>query len=240
MKIIKHARLLLLTTFILALTFTSRSQVNFYASGGPEIVFSLAEIDDPTRSGSNILRFSPVFNIQVNGNVDFGKHFGFVFGGAIRNVGFIYEYADTAVGSTNTVKKKYRNYSFGIPIGIKLGLMNKWLFYGGYEIEFPFAYKEKTFINGSKQDNKINTWFSSRVPSYYNSVFVGVQFPYGFSLKFKYYFSEFFNQNYQNPDGSQPYLGLKSNVWYFSLNFGIFRNSRAYIEGNNKKNKDFY
>lgn len=139
MKITKSAKLLLLTTFLLGITFTGRSQVNFYAFGGPEIIFSLAEIDDPARSGSNILRFSPVFNIQVNGNVDFGNHFGFVFGGAIRNVGFIYEYADTTVGSTSTFKKKYRNYSFGLPIGIKLGMMNKWLFYGGYEIEFPFA-----------------------------------------------------------------------------------------------------
>ena len=219
-------KLILILFIITGIAFQATSQVKVYASGGPEIIFSLAEIEDQARSGSNILRFAPWFNIQVNGNVDLGKHFGFLFGGAIRNVGFIYEYSDVEPESNATIKKKYRNYNFALPLGIKLGVMNSWLFYGGYEIEFPFAYKEKTFINDVKQDVKITNWFSSRVPSYYNSVFVGVQFPYGFSLKFKYYISEFFNQNYRDNDGGLPYKGLKANVWYFSLNFSIFQNKK--------------
>lgn len=223
-------KFLILFVILISISPLLKSQVKVYASGGPEIIFSLAEIEDQVKSGSNILRFAPWFNIQVNGNVDFGKHFGFTFGGAIRNVGFIYEYQDPTDGSSSTIKKKYRNYNFALPVGIKLGKMNSWLFYGGYEIEFPFAYKEKTFINGVKQDLKVTDWFSSRVPSYYNSVYVGVQFPYGFSLKFKYYLSEFFNQNYRASDLSNPYAGLKANVWYFSLNFGIFRNSKAYYK----------
>ena len=235
-------RLFFLSIIIASISLTANAQVRVYASGGPEIIFSLAEIEDPVRNGSNILRFAPWFNIQVNGNVDIGRHFGFLFGGAIRNVGFIYEYADTEPESNATIKKKYRNYNFALPVGIKIGVMNSWLFYGGYEIEFPFAYKEKTFINGVKQDAKISTWFTSRVPSYYNSVYAGVQFPYGFSLKFKYYFSEFFNQNYTAPNGSQPYMGLKANIWYFSLNFGIFRNTKAYYKQktNAKDKKEYY
>jgi len=234
-------KLILILIIAASLTFQATSQVRVYASGGPEIIFSLAEIDDPVRSGHNILRFAPWLNITVNGNVDFGKHFGLTFGGAIRNVGFIYEYSDTEPGSNAIIKKKYRNYNFALPVGIKLGLMNSWLFFGGYEIEFPLAYKEKTFINGVKQDAKITGWFTGRVPSYYNSAYVGVQFPYGFSLKFKYYFSEFFNQNYQAADGSYPYQGLKSNVWYISLNFGIFRNTKAYYnEKYRKENKKEY
>lgn len=231
---------LLIFLITIGISFHAKSQVRVYASGGPEIIFSLAEIDDDVKSGSNILRFAPWFNIQVNGNVDFGKHFGFVFGGAIRNVGFIYEYADTE--STATIKKKYRNYNFAMPFGIKLGLMNSWLFYGGYEIEFPFHFKEKTFVNGAKQDTKIVDWFTSRTPSYYNSLYVGVQFPYGFSLKFKYYLSEFFNQNYRASNGDLPYMGLKSNVWYFSLNFGIFRNTKAYYKEKYRSEgkKDYY
>jgi len=179
------------------ISFQATSQVKVYASGGPEIIFSLAEIEDQAKSGSNILRFAPWFNVQVNGNVDLGKHFGFLFGGAIRNVG---------------------------------------------EIEFPFSYKEKTFINGVKQDTKITGWFTGRVPSYYNSVFVGVQFPYGFSIKFKYYLSEFFNQNFRAPGGGLPYMGLKSNVWYFSLNFGIFRNTSTYYKQKYHKEgkKEYY
>jgi hypothetical protein len=210
------------------LTFQATSQVKVYASVGPEIIFSFAEIEDPVRNGYNIMRFAPWLNITVNGNVDFGEHFGLTFGGAFRNVGFIYDYNDTAAGSNLAIRKKYRNYVFALPIGFKVGKMNSWLFYGGYEIEFPFAYKEKTFINNTK--TKIVEWFTPRVPAYYNSVYAGVQFPHGFSLKFKYYFSEFFNQNYQASDGSYPYLGLKSNIWYISLNFGIFRNPKAYYD----------
>lgn len=230
--------LILLSGILLKLN----AQVRVYASGGPEIIFSLAEIEDQIRTGSNILRFAPVINIQINGNVDFGKYFGLNFGGAIRNVGFIYQYTDTDPESNSTIKKKYRTYNLGIPVGIKLGVMNKWLFYGGYEIEFPFHFKEKTFVNNSKQDTKIVDWFTTRVPSYYNSFYAGVQFPYGFSIKFKYYLSEFFNQNFRNPDGSQPYMGLKSNIWYFSLNFGIFRNNNAYYKQKNHKagKKEYY
>ncbi len=222
------------------------SQTKVYATGGPEIIFSLAEIDNNGQTGGNILRFAPVLNIQAFGNVDFGKHIGLIFGGAIRNVGFIYEYSDPGDGVITTIKKKYRNYDFGIPLGIKLGVMNKWLLYGGYEIEFPFHYKEKTFIEGTKMDYKITDWFSARTPSYYHSVFVGMQLPYGFSLKFKYYFTEYFNQDYfDGASNSYPYQNLKSNIWYFSLNFSIFRNNRImykeYEENRRKSKKDgFY
>jgi hypothetical protein len=233
-------KLVLLLFITAGIVFQTKSQVRVYASGGPEIIFSVAEIDDPVRNGYNILRFAPWLNLQVNGNIDFGRNFGLTFGGAIRNVGFIYQYNDTAVGSNLVIKKKYRNYVFALPVGFKVGVMNSWLFYGGYEIEFPFAYKEKTFVNNTK--TKFVEWFTGRVPTYYNSVYVGVQFPYGFSLKFKYYLSEFHNQDYVASDGTQPYLGLKSNIWYFSLNFGIFRNTKAYYDEKyrSKKNKDYY
>lgn len=214
------------------------AQVKFYATGGTEVIFSLAEIDNNGQTGGNILRFAPFINIQAYGNLDFGKHAGLIFGGAIRNVGFIYEYSSIGDGGTTTIKKKYRNYNFGIPVGFKVGLMNSWLLYGGYEIEFPFHYKEKTFINGAKQDYKITDWFSARTPSYYNSIFVGIQFPYGFSLKFKYYFSEFFNEDYFDvPTNSYPYRGLKSNIWYFSLNFSIFQNKKMIYQEIEKEKK---
>jgi len=233
-----------LIIILAGLAFQARTQVKFYGSGGPEIIaFSFAQIDDQIRSGDNIMRFAPFFNFQGNGNIDFGRHFGLFFGGAIRNVGFIYEYTGTSEHeTTTTIKKKYRTYNFGIPVGFKVGKMNSWMLYGGYEIEFPFQYKEKTFYNDTKQDTKVSIWFSGRVPVFYNSVMVGMQFPFGFGLKFKYYFSEFFNQDYRLADGSQPYMGLKANVWYISLNFGIFRNTRAYFdqEMRKKENKNYY
>ena len=237
---------LFLIIILAGLAFQARTQVKFYGSGGPEIIaFSFAKIDDPVRSGDNIMRFAPFLNIQGFGNVDFNRHFGLFFGGAIRNVGFIYEYTGSEGGAratTTTIKKKYRTYNFGIPVGFKVGKMNSWMLYGGYEIEFPFQYKEKTFYNDSKQDVKTVVWFSGRVPTFYNSVMVGMQFPYGFGIKFKYYLSEFFNQDFSLVDGTQPYMDLKANVWYISINFGIFRNTRAYFDQEMRKNenKNYY
>jgi hypothetical protein len=207
-------------TFILFLANESYSQSKVYVSGGPEIIFSFADLDNNGYQGGNIIRFAPVLNFAVHGNVDFGKHFGLFFGGAVRNVGFIYDYPDSAS------RFKYRSYNLALPVGFKLGKMNSTLFYAGYEIEFPFNYKQKEFIDNSKI--KFVEWFTPRLPSYYHSFFLGVQFPYGFSLKFKYYYSEFFNQDYRDANGTQPYKGFEAHVFYFSLNFGLYRNAKAY------------
>ncbi len=201
----------------------SAAQNEFYTTTGGEMIFSFATIDNDGNDGGNIIRWSPVFNFQFYGNYDINDNFGLMFGGTIRNVGFIYDVPD----EVNT-KKKFRNYNFGIPVGIKIGKMDRFFFFGGYEIEFPFNYKEKTFIDEKKE--KFNVWFSKRVPSHYHTVYAGVQFPYGISLKFKYYLSEFFNQNFTESDGYQPYKGLKANVFYFSISTSLFRGHEIYVK----------
>jgi len=194
-------------------------------------VVSFANIEYDGVAGSNIVRWTPWFNVQFLGNYDFNNHFGLFFGAAIRNVGFIYDNAPnlTNLGSdeydNQVIKYKFRNYDFGVPVGIKIGVLDKVFLFGGYEIEFPFWFKQKTFINDVKQDEKISVWFTSRTPAYYNTFFAGIQFPYGFSVKFKWYTSEFFNENYteiQNGVAVKPYQGLKANMWYFSLCFSLF------------------
>lgn len=221
---------LVLIGAIICIAPSINAQVKSYATMGGEIIFSFADIDNNNIPADNIVRFSPVFNLQVYGNFDFGKHFGLLVGGSIRNVGFINGNVDP---DNSGVKKKYRTYNLGIPIGFKLGNVNKFFFFGGYELEFPFHYKEKTFVNGSKLDTKVSTWFSGRVPTIYNSVFAGVQFPYGFNLKFKYYFTNFFDESYtQIVDGvaTMPYQNYKANIFYVSLSFSLFRNSSVYYK----------
>jgi hypothetical protein len=226
----KKLYLLILLTAVFS--FGTYGQSRVYVSGGPEIIFSFADIDNNGIQGGNIIRFAPVINFSVMGNIDLGQYFGFFFGGSIRNVGFIYDYPDSIS------RFKYRSYNLGIPVGFKVGKMNKTLFYAGYEIEFPFAYKQKEFYDNTKK--KFTEWFTPRLPSYYHSFMVGVQFPYGFSLKFKYYYSEFFNQDYVGAGGVQPYQGLEAHVFYFSLNFGLFRNSRAYYDEYKRRGKKEY
>ncbi len=196
----------------------------FYTTSGGEMIFSFASINNNGNSGNNIMRWSPVFNFQFFGNYDFSKNAGLIFGAAVRNVGYIDGNPDI---DNSAYKKKYRTYNLGLPVGIKVGNLDKFFLYGGYEIEFPFNYKEKTFVNGSKQDNKITAWFSKRTPVFYHTAFAGIQFPYGLNLKVKYYFTNFFNEDFEEiTDGAtiKPYAGMKANIIYFSLSFDLFKN----------------
>ncbi len=215
---------LILISLLFLSTFVFGQEKKVYVTSGGEMIFSFATIDNGGSSDGSVMRWSPVFNLQTYGNYDFSKHAGLIFGGALRNVGFIYD-----VPNSGGTKKKFRNYDIGIPVGIKVGNLNKVFFFGGYEIEFPINYKEKTFVDERKTD-KFNVWFSSRVPSYYHSVFAGIQFPYGLNLKFKYYLSEFFNQNYTEGDGNQPYKGLNANVFYFSISTSLFKGHDIYMK----------
>lgn len=196
-----------------------------YFSGGTEFIFGFASIDNKGDDGGNVMRFTGWFHLQGNFNFDINRSFGLFAGLGLRNVGFIYNDRESGL------KKKYRTYNVGIPVGFKVGQMNHVLLFAGYEIEFPTNYKEKTF-NNERKDDKFNIWFTKRVPALYNTLFVGVQLPYGIGLKFKYYLTNFFNESYTevNQDGVsvQPYKDIDVRVFYFSVNFNLFRNAKYY------------
>ncbi len=224
---------IILVILFMSTAIISNAQVNIYPSSSGEMIFSFAKIK---KDGNNIesnLRWSPVFNFQSLLNYDIGKTVGFFHGIGIRNVGFIYDQsADTM--------KKFRTYNLGIPVGIKLGNLGKGLFiYGGYEFEMPFNYKEKTFVNEDKKD-KIVVWFSNRTNWYTQSLFVGLNFPGGFNLKFKYYINEFFNKNYteaQNGNQTKPFENFNANVFYIALDWNMFKDLNSYKKNPSKKAK---
>jgi hypothetical protein len=196
-----------------------------YVTSGGELIFSLASIEQNGNKESATLRFSPAVNFQVMINKDLSKNFGLFTGLALRNVGYIMNgYIDS---NGLQYKKKFRSYNIGIPFGLKVGNLDKTFFYAGYEIEFPITYKEKTYDGGDKID-KITGWFSNREETVQHGFFVGIQFPYAVSLKFKYYLSEFHNRDFETNAGVKPYAGLKSNIYYFSLSFFLFRNLDLY------------
>lgn len=112
--------------------------------------------------------------------------------------------------------------------------MDNKFFFAGYEVEFPFLYKEKTFDQGDKTD-KITGWFSKREEWLQHGFMVGVQFKYGLNIKFKYYVSQFHNQNYVESNGVKPYEGLRSNIFYISLGSYIFRNKTINTSSGNYK-----
>lgn len=209
---------LLIVLSLLFISFGVRAQQeDTYVTTGGEWIFSFGGTDN-----DGAIRFSPVVNFQINLNKDLNDRFGFYSGVAVRNVGFIWDDPDSA-----QIRKKFRTYNIGVPLGIKLGDLNGMMLFGGYELEIPFNYKEKTFVNEKKED-KFNVYFSDRVPSIYHSVFAGIQFYSGLSLKFKYYLTNFHNQSYTeivNGVEVMPYQNLDSNVFYLSLNFSLFRNT---------------
>jgi hypothetical protein len=213
--------------FIIAASgsFAQQKKTQVYGSFSLEMIFSFATVDNQGYTQGNIMRWAPVINPQSMVNIDFGRYFGLFTGVAIRNVGFIYE---NPLDSNNT-KFKFRTYNLGIPVGFKIGKLNKILFFGGYEVEFPFAYKEKHFVNEEKVDKDV-IWFSSRVEPVQSSLMAGIQVPYGFTIKFKYYLTNFHNRDYVamvNGVATKPY-DFKSNIWYFSLAWNVFTNWKEY------------
>jgi hypothetical protein len=213
-------RILLLSVVIIGFALASHAQSTKYISYSGEMIFSFASIEDQGREESSLMRWAPVFNMQGMYNIDMNKQFGVFSGLAIRNVGYIYDtYTNPQTLSVN--KKKFRTYNLAIPVGFKVGNLDKMFLFAGYELEFPFHYKEKTFDGGDKID-KITGWFSKRYEPIQHGFLAGVQFPGGPSLKFKYYLSEFHNQEYEDGSGNRPYAGLKSNIFYFSLNYYLF------------------
>ncbi len=220
-----------LTVFCIFFTISGVSQTETYFTSGGEMIFSFANIDDNGSSESSIMRWAPCFNVQSMVNADLNKHFGLFSGLAVRNVGYIYgkykvynfDRSMQADGNYTTYKKKFRSYNLAIPLGIKFGNLEKMFFYAGYEVELPFLYKEKTFENGDKI-NKITGWFSNRMNMFQHGFLVGIQFPYGMNLKFKYYLSNFHNQDYTDNNGFKPYENLTANIFYFSLSSYLFKN----------------
>jgi predicted small lipoprotein YifL len=214
--------LVLCTLFTLA----GYGQKKTYWTSGLEIPFSEATIEDSQNpDAKSTLRFAPIINLQSMINADMTQHVGLFSGIAVRNVGYIYDDYSTVLpeGVTTPIKKKFRTFNIGIPVGIKLGNLDGLFFYGGYEIEFPFAYKEKTFNTADEKQNTDVYWFSDRTKNLQQSWLVGIQFPYGLNLKFKYYFTEFHNEDFE-ANGVKPYAGLHTNIWYFSLTANLFKN----------------
>ena len=224
--------------FILAMlvSISGFGQKRTYATTAFETILSFANVDDKGRKEGSIIRYAPVFNIQGLFNADVNKNVGFFIGMAFRNVGYIYDHYETPTLPVATYKKKFRSYNLGVPAGIKIGNLDGTFFYAGYEVEVPVHYKEKTFDGGDKTD-KITGWFSDRQELFQHGFLAGMEFPYGLNLKFKYYLSEFHNQNFTDGAGMKPYAGLKSNIFYFSVSVVLFRNLKYYPDKPDKSIK---
>ncbi|MCC5936804.1 MAG: hypothetical protein JJU34_05950 [Lunatimonas sp.] len=215
-------RKLLLIAFMIQYSFLVQAQKEVsvfpktYWSSGGEWIFSGGTVD----GYNNVVRWAPVINLQNFLNFDQSKNFGWFTGTNLRNVGFIFD-------ESSSIRKKVRSYNLGIPIGIKIGDLNRQFFFAGYELEWAFNYRERTFRDERRID-RFNVWFSDRVNLWQSSVFAGMTLPGGTSIKVKYYPTEFFNRNFTatDPDTGtsfRPFENYQANVLFISLSFNVFK-----------------
>jgi Outer membrane protein beta-barrel domain len=178
------------------------------------MIFSGANISEPSGNPKDVLRFTYGFNIGVSFNFNFSRHLGAYTGVDIKNIGFI-EHNDGV-----TIKR--RTYNIGAPVGIKIGNMamrRTYVFFGG-GVDAPFNYKEKHF-QIRDQKTKFNEWFSDRTPAIMPYVFLGMAFKHGLTVKAQYY-----PNNYLNPDftvnGVKPYAGYDVHLFMLSLGISMY------------------
>lgn len=246
-----------------------------YTSAGGEFIFSFVntntDIEDPT------MRFSAWFHMQFHWHYDFTNNIGGFWGLGSRNIGYItkpnsnniyvenftrynsdteeYELSNKYTSDQRITVVKRREYTIGVPIGFKLGDFekNQFLFFGG-EIEFPFHYKNKVWVDGNKEFIESN-WFSNQTNSYFLSVFAGVQMPWGMNFKFRWYLNDFMNTAYSTIEvyddvtsGTtksvtvEPYEFVKSQVFYFSFGMNMFSSQKAVkqIQSLDRQKQDSY
>ncbi len=226
-------------------------------SNGMEFIFSSANIEGEaigtnyggnsdwssginTNNQSTPVRYTMGVHFQTLAHYNFSESAGLFTGLTCRNVGFV-QRQEAQNGNPEYISK-YRTYTLGIPLGFKIGNMKKhFSLYAGAEAGFAFNYKEKHYRGGNSgdKDSKTTSWFSGRTNWWLPQLFVGLQLPGGANLKFAYYPTNFFNEDYsESYDGStyRPYEGVTANMFYFSTSFQLFKSDLDKIQKEKEKN----
>jgi hypothetical protein len=193
----------------------------YYTKGGNASLLSFARVARNGQEISSIPRFTMFFNVGTNANYDLGKNLGVFAGLNLTNIGMITEESIVGTVRTDDFKYKQRVYAVGVPVGIKIGDLRKFYFYGGAEAALAINYKEKTFINGEKVD-KFNEWFSNRTNAFMPALFAGFQTKSGFGLKVQYYLNDFLNPEF-GEGNARPYAGMESQIFFVTLGYNFDR-----------------
>jgi hypothetical protein len=154
-------------------------------------------------------------------------------GFSVINVGFINSLG-LPDGSSATLKQ--RSYSFGIPLGFKLGNMPRGSYLAiGAEGECMFAYKQKILYNGTKTIENDN-WFSSDHVNLFNpSLFAEIRFHNGSYIRFKYYMLNFLQDKTTTltiGDNQVTYTPEKSALYYVSVGYLFKRKHKHHLTKN--------
>ena len=168
----------------------------FSVSSG-ELLFQFSETEINNVDVKDQPRFTMFLHLGQYWHMNLGNNIGFYSGIALRNVGFIYD-EDSPIQKTIR-----RSYTLGVPLALKLGsFKNHFYLFGGGEYELLFHYKGKRWLSNDREGPKIKDteWFSDKTNRFVPSAFVGIQFPGGIRVAFKYYLSDFLNRDYVGRD----------------------------------------
>jgi len=139
---------------------------------------------------------------------------------ALMNKGFIYD--------TDTDRFKHRNWSLEPKLGLTFAFGNDPATYNylyvSYGIDINLHYKSKIFENKNRSEKRMvyEEWFSNRVNPIMQNVEVIFLFSNSIYVTGTYYFTDFFNQDFEETiDGvtTRPYQSLSVNR--FELGLGI-------------------
>lgn len=203
----------LLMVFLSAMVHKALAQRTYFTNQG-EYIFSGSPYKGGVAGvGQARTRFTLFPNSEFIFNADSRGMLGLATGLTLRNVGFVYRDSEL---------HKRRSLSMGVPIHIKLGdLENDNFFMLGAEIESFFHYKRKDWNNGEKI--KYSEWLSDELNIVQPSIMAGFCHRH-ILVRAKYYFFDFFNQDYVDAKGNKPYHGFRSNIFYISLAIRQFMN----------------
>ena len=217
-------KLLQLSILCLFLFTLKPASAQVYTTSGGEMIFSWSNVTVGGVEADSRMRWSPVFNLGTQVHFDGGEYFGVYSGIDVKNIGFIYQDP-----SNNNNKVIQRTYNAGIPVGIKIGNLRKFFFYGGYQFELPVVYKYKSWDSSDRggAKTKFTQWFSDATPTTMHSFFAGVQFYGGLNLKFRYYLNNFVNPDYVR-NGNQINAGLDVQVFSISLVASLLKGADLY------------
>jgi hypothetical protein len=180
--------------------------VSFSASADASM-FQLAMTDIGGQSDISTLRYSYFFNTGTHANFKVGNGLRFYTGLALKNIGLIIK--------NDSATYKYRTYTIGIPLGLKIETGNKQYVIVGGGVDFPFNYKVKSWVNGRKNKVKDNEWFSNKVNPVMPYVNLGYKIKSGLLIKALYYPTNFWNNNF--------YSNTNANIFALTLGFDINR-----------------
>ena len=239
---------LLLLLFIITISLSSFSQKHYTAFAG-EMIFGFSNAAYTSNNSglngrndagsiSDAMRFTIWVHLGLYSHFDFSKHFGIYTGIVNRNVGFITSEMPSEMKFTSKVKWKRRSYTLGVPLAIKFGDLDKGMYaFVGLQYDMFYHYKEKEFAEDKKR--KYTEWFSDRVNLFIPSVFGGITFPDGLSVKVTYALGDMMNKNYvvHTDQGEiKPYENMDSRMIYTSV-YSMLNLSKSYTQITKKEKK---